>query len=153
MAALSKQCMRGPIQAQPGKGTSLLTAEDFTSPCTARAHVDPLFGSGRNCRYCYLLICVAAGAGLHLKTCKRSSWWLQQSDGTHFWKEAQLVSPRSRSSGAAFEGLAWGFPSEYPARWEQDRPGVNPDRDLTRGQKDARNGGWGRWESVLGMED
>lgn len=65
--------MRGPIQAQPEKGTSLLTAGDFVSPCTARARVDPLFGSGRNCRSCYLLICVAEGAGLHLKTCKRSS--------------------------------------------------------------------------------
>lgn len=77
----------------------------FVIPCMAQTHVDLLFGSSRSCCGCYLLICVAAGAGLHLKMCKFRPWWLQQSDGMRFWKGAQLVSPSSRSSGAAFKLL------------------------------------------------
>lgn len=36
-------------------------------------------------------------------------------------------------------------------RLEQDRPGVNPNCDLTCRQQDAQHGGWGRWESVEGV--
>ena len=50
--------------------------------------------------------------------------------------------------------LVRGFPPEHPARREQGRRAANPDRDLTRRQKDTRNGvRVGRWESGLGMED
>lgn len=78
-----------------GEGT--LTG-GFEIPCVAQTHVELLSGSSRSCCGCYLLICVAAGAGLHLKMWKFRPWWLQRSDGMRFWKEAQLVSPSSRSS-------------------------------------------------------
>lgn len=73
---LSKQRIRARLR----KGTSLLTAEGFASPCMVRAHMDPLLGSSRNCWVCYLLICMAAGARLHLKLGKCSSWLIKCSN-------------------------------------------------------------------------